>query len=209
MKYYLSSYKLGNETEKLKELIKHTSGKFGYIPNALDFVGADPKRRITSSETDMSDLKSFGAEIDVLDLKDYFGKSEALSRKLDTLDGIYVRGGNSFVLRQAFKLSSLDEIFHRELVWRKDFLYIGYSAGVCVLTPDMKTYAITDDANNFPYDQLKEQIWDGLGILNFTFEPHYRSDHPESASTYREIEYCVENKILFKAYRDGEVLIIE
>ena len=208
MKFYLSSYKLGNETEKLKELIKNTSGKFAYIPNALDFVGADPERRKSSNESDMNDLRACGAEVEMLDLSSYFGKSEELLKKLSTLGGIYVRGGNSFVLRQAFKLSGLDGLIP-ELMKRNDFTYIAYSAGVCVLTPDMKTYAITDDANNFPYEGIKEQIWDGLGILNFTFEPHYKSDHPESSSTDKEVKYCIENKILFKAYKDGEVLIIE
>ena len=44
---------------------------------------------------------------------------------------------------------------------------------------------------------------------NFIFEPHYDSDHPESESTDREIKKLIDEKVLFKAYRDGEVLIIE
>jgi dipeptidase E len=97
----------------------------------------------------------------------------------------------------------------REMSSRTDFLYIAYSAGVCILTNTLKYYAITDDANDFPYAEIKEQIWDGLGILDFIFEPHYDSDHPESASTDKEIKKLIDEKVLFKAYRDGEVLIIE
>ncbi len=208
MKYYLSSYKLGNETEKLKQLVKQTSGKFGYVPNALDFTKAEPERRKAHVESDMNDLRGVGADVELLDLKDYFDKQDELKEKLQSLGGLYVSGGNSFVLRQAMKLSGLDCLIP-EISKREDFVYAGYSAGVCVLAPTMKAYAITDDATDFPYPEIQEQIWEGLGILDFIFEPHYDSDHPESASTDKEIKFCIDNKMLFKAYRDGEVLIIE
>ena len=207
MKFYLSSFKLGNETEKLKNLIKLTNKKFGYIPNALDFVGADPARRDKHIEDDMADFRQYGGEIELLDLKDYFSKPDELVKKIDSLGGVYVSGGNTFVLRQAYKLGGMDNVILSQQS-RGDFLYCAYSAGVCVLTPSLKTYAITDDANNYPYEQMQEQVWDGLGILDYAFEPHFDSNHPESKSTDIEIKYCVDNKILFKAYRDGEVLII-
>jgi dipeptidase E len=208
MKMYLSSFKLGNETAKLKELLSGTNGHIAYIPNALDFVGADRARRDKQIQENMHELDSLGAETKLLDLEDYFGKQEELKQYLRDFGGVYVQGGNTFVLRQAYRLSGFDAIL-MELNKRTDFVYIAYSAGVCVLTPDLRTYAITDDADNFPYKECIEQIWDGLGILDFTFEPHYQSDHPESASTDKEVEYCIENKILFRAYHDGEVLIIE
>jgi dipeptidase E len=208
MKLYLSSFKLGNELTRLKELISQTSGIFGYVPNSLDFVGAEPQRRTDSIQKDIVDLESQSVKVEILDLKDYFGKKAELKGKLESLGGLYVRGGNTFVLRQAMKLSGLDELL-LEMRDRSDFLYIAYSAGVCVLTPTLKPYAITDDANNFPYDEIREQVWDGLNIVPFVFQPHYKSDHPESASTDQEIEYCIENKILFQAFRDGEVLIVE
>jgi len=33
------------------------------------------------------------------------------------------------------------------------------------------------------------------------------SDHPESEAIEKEVEYCIENKNLFMAHRDGEVII--
>src|SRR5258708_1247122 len=208
MKYYLSSYKLGNELTKLRELIQQTSGKFGFIPNALDSAHSDPIKKKERIEDDMANLRNQGAEVELLDLKKYFGKKDELKEKLSTLGGICVSGGNSFILRQAMKLSGLDELI-LENAQRNDFLYMGYSAGVCVLTPSLKPYAIVDDSTDFPYSQITQQMWDGLGILQFAFEPHYKSDHPESQSIEKEVHYCIENKILFKAYKDGEVLIIE
>lgn len=208
MMYYLSSYKLGRELDALKGLINKTSGVFGYIPNALDFTDADPVRRKRHIGDDMEELRKYGVAVELLDLKDYFGKEENLKIKLQTLGGIYVSGGNSFVLRQAMRLSGLDKLL-KDMSSRNDFLYIAYSAGVCVLTQTLKYYALTDNAKDFPYPQLKEQVWEGLGVLDFVFEPHYDSNHPESESTGREIKMLIDDKILFKAYRDGDVLIME
>lgn len=208
MLFYLSSYKLGNETSKLQELLKKTSGRIGYIPNSLDFTYADPIKRKESIESDMNDLQQYGATVEILDLKEYFHKTEELEQKLDELGGLYVRGGNSFVLRQAMRLSGFDHLLLK-LIPRDNFLYIAYSAGVCVLCPSLESVAITDDSKDMPYVEIKEPIWDGLGILPFAFEPHYKSDHPESGSTDKEVEYCIQNKILFQAYKDGEVLIMD
>ncbi|KKU78580.1 MAG: hypothetical protein UY04_C0033G0016 [Parcubacteria group bacterium GW2011_GWA2_47_7] len=55
MKFYLSSYELGNETNKLKKLV--LKGKIGYIPNALDFTGADPERKAKRNTNDMNSLR--------------------------------------------------------------------------------------------------------------------------------------------------------
>ena len=106
------------------------------------------------------------------------------------------------------KLSGFDNIL-QTLLDRKDFLYAGYSAGACVLAPSLEAYKFVDDSKDTPYLELKEVLFDGLGILDFAFMPHYDSDHPESEAIAKEIEYCIKNKILFKAFRDGEVLIIE
>lgn len=207
MNYYLSSYQLGKETEKLKQLIQKTSGKFGYIPNALDIPTFDPIRTQERIDYDMADLGNYGVEVELLDLKTYFDQKESLKEKLATLGGVYVSGGNTFVLRQAMKLSGLDELLP-EMGNRQDFLYVAYSAGVCVLTENMKSYALTDSAEEFPYPQIKEQIWTGLGILDFVFLPHYQSDHPESESIDREVKYCIDHQLPYKTYRDGEVLIM-
>jgi len=74
MKFYLSSYKLGNEIEKLKSLVSKNKNKLGYIPNALDFSKADPEEKTKHIESDMNDLKAIGFDVELLDLRDYFGR---------------------------------------------------------------------------------------------------------------------------------------
>jgi dipeptidase E len=202
MKFYLSSYKLGNETEKLKGLVPH--GKIGYIPSALDFSGVDLRRRATHIKNDADALRELGLEVEVVELRDYFGRSEDLKKKIRELGAIFVSGGNTFVLRQAMKLSGLDEIL-KDLL-QSDFLYAGYSAAGCVLAPDFKAYEIVDKVDT-PYPQQKEVIWEGLGFVDFAFMPHWDSEHPESADIDKEIGFCKAKGIRYKALRDGEVLI--
>jgi len=204
MKFYLSSYKLGSEIDKFKKLVPN--GKIGYIPNALDFSGADLERRKKHIETDMASLRELGLEVELVNLRDYFGKHDELKYKLKELGAIFISGGNVFVLRQAMKLSGLDE-FLKKFRGRSDFLYAGYSAAGCVLAPNLKVYEIVDKIDT-PYSELKKVIWDGLGLLNFAFMPHWDSEHPESAAVGKEIDYCKQNNIPYKALRDGEVIIV-
>ena len=203
MKFYLSSYELGNKTEELRKLA--SKGKIGYIPNARDFAGADPERRLQRNESDMNSLRQLGLEVELIDLKEYFGKQKELKDKLVELGAIFISGGNVFVLRQAMKLSGLDEIL-KELL-NTDFLYAGYSAAGCVLASDLRGMELVDPLDT-PYKEQKEILWEGLGLVDFRFMPHWDSNHPESADIDKEIAYCKENNITYKAIRDGEVIII-
>jgi len=203
MKFYLSSYKIGKETKKLKEL---THGKkIGFIPNALDYVKL--KARKESNIKNIKDLSNLGIDVEMFDLQNYFGKKIALKKKLNNFDGVWVRGGNTFILRQAMKLSGFDNIIKN--LDQKDFFYGGYSAGICILAPNLKALQLIDDPTMMPYKESKKTIWDGLGILDYIILPHYKSGHPESADIDKGVEFCKKNNIPFKTLQDGEVIIIE
>ncbi|MGZ3953284.1 MAG: Type 1 glutamine amidotransferase-like domain-containing protein [Flavisolibacter sp.] len=207
MKCYLSSYKFGNDIDKLQSMISDNR-KIGHIINARDFTAADPARmRVTQAE-EIEQLNQLGFEAEAIDLKDYFHQEEALRSKLNTLGGVWVCGGNTFVLRQAMRLSGFDVII-KELSQKSDFLYAGYSAGICVLSKSIRTSRLVDTPTDFPYPEIKETIWEGLGLFDYEFLPHYNSDHPESKDTDKAIQYCIENKVLFKALRDGEIIAME
>ncbi len=215
MKLYLSSYKLGDKTEFLKSHIEEYGNKIAYIANALDFTNPNIERRNETISSDIKNLSEVGFDVEVLDLKDYFsdfsnGASKGatkLKSKLAAISAIWVSGGNTFILRQAMKLSGLDEIIINDLSTRTDFLYAGYSAGICVLSPDLIHLQTVDNPDERPYKENTEIIWEGLNIIDFAILPHYDSDHPESAEIDKEIKFCIENKILFLALRDGEVII--
>ncbi len=207
MKLYLSSYKIGNETKRLTDLFKENK-RIGYIANALDSPTNTPSWKDNFRNEDISQLKEIGLQPDIIDLRDYFHESEKLHERVLPLAGVWVSGGNTFVLRQAYKISGFDQLLLKVLCKKEDFVYGGYSAAGCVLSPSLKCYQIVDSPSVFPYEENKEILWHGLGMIDFAFMPHFDSDHPESADINKEIEFCKENNIPFKALRDGEVVIL-
>jgi dipeptidase E len=211
MKFYLSSYKFGEESKRLKELVPTGNNKVGYIPNALDFSGADPVRREEGIRKEMEELERLGLQPELVDLRDYFGKEDERDRKIEGLGGVFIRGGNTYILRQAMKLSGLDNLVQKMYRNGTNFLYSGYSAGVCVLAPSLEALKIVDDPKDLPYKSYGQNdvIWEGLGILDYMILPHYQSDHPESKLIDEEVEYYKKHNLPFKPLRDGEVIIIE
>ncbi len=106
------------------------------------------------------------------------------------------------------KLSGFDVILE-ELLHNDDFVYAGYSAGICVLAPNFHALQIVDDPTDTPYKELQETIWEGLGFFDDIILPHYKSDHPESADIEKEVAFAQKKNISFQTLRDGDVIIIE
>ena len=136
MKFYLSSFMFGSETEKLKTLLP-PAGKIGHINNANDVTEITTKKIPELQSQEIEQLNHLGFNAAPLNLRDYFNEEEKLKERLSNLDGVWVSGGNTFVLRQAMKLSGFDIVFD-ELKSRNNFLYAGYSAGICVLCDSLK-----------------------------------------------------------------------
>tara|TARA_Y100000310_G_scaffold39318_1_gene36913 strand:- start:240 stop:854 length:615 start_codon:yes stop_codon:yes gene_type:complete len=204
MRFYLSSYKLGNKTNELKKLIPKNN-KTAYIPNALDY-STDLERRRKGEAFDIKELTKVGLDVELLDLRNYFGKSNELKNKLKSFGVIWVRGGNVFILRQAMKLSGFDKIIKTLL--DTDMLYGGYSAGVCILASNLHGIDLMDDLTVRPYGKPLEIIWDGLDILDYLIIPHYTSNHAESEDANKCVAYMKKEGLPFKTLKDGEVIII-
>jgi dipeptidase E len=208
MKFYLSSFKVGDEAQKLQELTQNGNRKVVYISNAMDYI-PDLEVRNRYNADDMSELEMLGFKVQSLDLRDYFGKVKELEEAIKEYDVIWVSGGNAFVLMQAMKLSGLDIIIRKLYEEKAEVLYGGYSAATYVLGPTLKGFHIVDNPNEKPYGEQHETIWEGLGIIDYTIAPHYCSDHFESDAVGRSVQYLIDNKILFIALRNGEAIVIE
>lgn len=204
MKLYLSSYKIGSRAEELKRMVQ---GRLAFIPNARDYSKADEERRRSGLQESRAEVAALGIELETVDLRDFFGKEGKLRERLGRFAGVWVPGGNTFILRQAMRLSGFDTI----LAERRDprFVYGGYSAGICVLAPCLRALQQVDDPDDLPYAECTAPIWEGLGLLDYIILPHYKSDHPESADIDKEVEYCEEHSIPYKTLRDGEVILTE
>ena len=201
MKFYLSSFHVGDQVADLQRLAAGRS--IGLVTNALDY--AEPEVARVRNALVLDELLALGIDVDIFDLKDHFGRSE-IADALAEYEGVWVRGGNTFVLRQAMRLSGFDEALAE--LRSHDFLYGGYSAAVCVLAPTLHGLQHVDDSTIRPYPN-SSVIWEGLGFLDYLILPHYKSDHHESAAIDIEVEYCARHGIPFRTLRDGEVIIID
>lgn len=206
MKLYLSSYGLCSKPNAFKELFG-CALNVAIVRNALDFSN-DKERLDQGARREIQEVKSLGLEPSLLDLRNFFNKSISLEREMSKFGGVWVVGGNSFILRKAMKYSGFDE-YLKKMVGNPNFVYGGYSAGACVLAPTLKGIHLVDHPEIVPAGYQEDENIDGLGIIDFCIAPHYKSNHPESELMQKVIEYFIENKMPFIALKDGESLIIE
>ena len=204
MLLYLSSYKIGNRTDILKKWIKENNNKIVFIANARDWKPETPEKEMKIIEY-VNELESIGFEVIKIDLRNYFDNKEKLKQDLDKYNAFYITGGNVFNLRMAMKFSCFDLYIKERAKSKEKLLYSGFSAGVCVLAPRLNGLEIVDEPLN-PYNN-EQVIYDGLGIIDYTILPHYKSDHIESELIDKSVEYFETNKIKYKTLRDGEVCV--
>lgn len=205
MRLYLSSFGLGNRPEKLTALLQGKT-RAAVILNAKD--ASTPEGRQASLDREMEALRQLGLHPTELDLRDYFGRASALREALNEYDLVWVRGGNTFVLRRAFRLSGADEVLP-ELLREDALVYGGFSAAVALLTPTLRGLEIVDGPDVVPEGYPAEPVWEGLGLLPYAVAPHYRSDHPESEAVERLVQHYIDHHILFRAIRDGEAIVVD
>lgn len=203
MKLYISSMYLGIDTKMLTDWIKDHGNKILLICNARDHK-EDRKSEELFNEKNKQILEEVGFDVDYLDLQDYFNDSEGLYKLLNEYKSVFVTGGNVFVLRKAYELSGFDKYLLNNK--NKDFLYGGYSAGVCILSDTLKGYDLVDPIVN-PYNS-DEANMSGVGLLDYMICPHYKSDHKECDLVDNMVDYFKENKVKYITLRDGESLDI-
>ena len=207
MKFYLSSYKFGNEEYKtyLKDWIKNNNNKLAFISNSRD-AKEDSLQKFEKIESDRNLLREIGFEIYDIDLKNYFSNKEKLESDLSSFNAYCLIGGNVFVLRQAMAYSGFDE-FIKKRIFDENYLYMGYSAGICVLSKTLEGLEIVDEPIN-PYTN-DNVLYDGLDVFDYSIVPHYKSNHPESEMVDKLVEYLRRKNMKFKTLSDGDVIIEE
>lgn len=203
MLLYLSSYKLGNKKEVLKKWIQENGKTIVIIANSRDW-SPDTGEKEESIKRNITELQELGFSVVRIDLRNYFGNKVKLKEDLEKYNAFYVIGGNTYTLRMAMKYSGFDE-YIKEISKKRNYLYSGYSAGICVLSPDLRGLDLVDEPIN-PYRD-EPIIYEGLGLLDYVPVPHYKSDHPESALVDKVVALLSEKGIKYKALKDGDVII--
>lgn len=203
MRLYLSSFKIGNQPQKLVELVG-SNKEVAVILNARDHKQERRNEYLLEETKALNDL---GFKVEELDLRKYFGKEKELEEFLRRKNLVWIDGGNTFLLRRAMHQSGFDNII-KKLLKEDSIVYGGFSAASVVLQKDLHGLDLVDDPNVVAEGYEKETIWDGLGLIDFYLAVHYKSVHPESAMVDKEVELCEKNNIPYKTLRDGEVLVI-
>jgi len=207
MRLYLSSFRLGNHPQKLVDLVKG-SLRAVVVINACDYLSDE--ERLIRVQQELAALQSLNFYPSELDLRTYFNdqqKQRELRDELAACGLIWVRGGNSFVLRRAMKMSGFDKMII-DFLERDALAYGGFSAGMVILTPSLYGVDLVDDPEVIPTGYDPAIIWECLGVIPYAIAPHYKSDHPESAATDNLVQYYIDNHIPFKTLHDGEAIVI-
>jgi dipeptidase E len=197
VRLYLSSFRIGDEPERLLELLG-SGRRAAVIANAID--DQDPTARREGVEREVVALAELGLEPQELDLRE--------RPDLGGYDLVWLRGGNVFLLRYALAASGADAALLQLL--RDDALvYGGYSAGACVLAPRLRGLELVDNPEAVTATYGAEPVWDGLGVLDYAIVPHVDSPgHPETERCNALAEHYRAEGVPHRTLRDGEVLVI-
>jgi dipeptidase E len=196
MRLYLSSFRIGDHPGRLLELAGD-GRQVALVCNALDGL-ADEVRR-AAVEREVAELSVLGFAVTEVDLR---RGAEAVSQ-LPAADVAWVRGGNVFVLRRVLADSGADAVLV-DLIERDAVVYGGYSAGACVLAPDLRGLDRVDDPT-----VVAEPIWAGLNILDRPVVPHVDSPgHPETADCDALRAEMTSAGRPHWALSDGDVLVV-
>jgi dipeptidase E len=207
MRLYLSSFRLGDHPEELTALAGEGSRRAVVIANAIDDQPDDLRREGVQRE--LTALAGLGFEPAELDLRDYFGDTERLRADLGGVQLAWLRGGNVFLLRYVLHRSGGDTVL-RDLLGQDALVYGGYSAGPCVLSPSLRGLELVDDPGVVQRSYGAPPLWDGLGLLDRAFVPHWRSPgHPETDAIELVAERYQADGTPFRALNDGQALVID
>ncbi len=156
MKILLSSNK-----QIIKSFLEENS-KIGFIPTASEL---DNDRWYM--EKDKKDLIEMKYNITNIEITSE-GKEEIL-KKLDSVDAIFVAGGNCFYLLQQLKQK---DIIQELIEFANNKLYIGSSAGSCIACPSINYVSKLDDKEDAPL--LND--YHAMNLIDKYILPHYKSD---------------------------------
>jgi len=193
VKLYLSSFRLGDHPEQLLALLPPRA-RVAVICNSIDAEEPDVRREKVADE--ITWLTELGLQPVELDLR--------TSADFSSYDGVWVRGGNVFVLREAMARSGADQVLP-DLIRSEQLVYAGYSAGPCVLAPSLRGLELCDDAGAVD----GEVIWDGLGVLDHAIVPHLNSPgHPEMELLEKVAARYDQTNVPYLPMHDGQALVI-
>jgi dipeptidase E len=168
--------------------------RLAFVPNAAG-PDAETKEWV---QADRRQLESLGCEVSTLDLA-HVG-AEEVEAALRGLDGVFLTGGNSYLLLWHARRSGFADLV-TPLVESGELLYVGTSAGAMVAGPDLGPAANLDNRREVP--ELESSV--ALGLTPLTVLPH--DNHPEARTLHDEI-VAAHPSVRFIRLADGTAVLV-
>lgn len=197
MRLYLSSLYAGDRGAELVRQVG-AGGRVAVVGNAMD---GEPTRT-ADVDRELDELAGLGLDPVEIDLRAQDRGSTA--RFLDDCAGLWVRGGNTFVLREALARSGLDVLLP-DLLARDALAYAGWSAGACILAPTLDGIELCDDPAAVTAVYGVPARWDALGVVDVVVVPHVGSDDCVTETIRR---YDADGTP-YLPLRDGEAVVLD
>lgn len=212
MRLFLSSYRFGAHVDRFVALAGGP-GPIAVIANAAD--AWPPRARESAVVSDLVPLRRLGFAPAEVDLRDFIGHPDRLASVLARFPAVWVRGGNTFVLRAQLARSGGDAVL-TDLIRRDAVMYAGYSAGACVTAPTLTGVECADDPGEVPPTCGVPARWDGLGLVDVAIVPHCAPAANGSADTTnpgdeasRMIEVCRAAGVRYEMLTDDQAIVVD
>lgn len=167
--------------------------KLAFIPTAVDpYIGSD----ISWFTADHDKLVDMGFNVTDYDIKNK--NTKTLRNELSKYDVIFVAGGNSFYLLNEIKKSGFDIVIE-ELI-NHGIVYIGASAGSCIISPSIAHLTSLDHPEKAP--QLTD--FSALDFYPKLIVPHFGREKYKARHEQIKKEYGDEVVFL----RDDQAVIV-
>jgi dipeptidase E len=190
---------------RLLLLSNSTNHGEGYLDHALielrDFFG--PRRRLAFAPFALQDQAAYTRRVQERLAPEGFEvvgltADAAGQALLETAEGVFVGGGNTFRLLDTLQRSGLLEQLRRRV--KGGLPYMGASAGTNIAAPTIRT------TNDMPIVQPRS--FEALGLVPFQINPHYLdadagSTHMGETREARLVEYLEENAAPVLGLREG------
>jgi dipeptidase E len=203
MRLYLSSYGLGDNAAALRDLAG-SKARTAVIFNARDAYRGE---RLKYVEQEFAALRALGFSCEELDLRSYFGDEDGLRARLASCDLVFAVGGNTFVLARAMTEAGFRAAIREQLVENR-IVYGGYSAGACVVGPDLDGCHLIDEPDAVADGYSPDVRPEALGWVPWRIVPHWRSEHEESQLAELAVAHLLEAGLPFQTLRDGQAFIV-
>ncbi|MGW9565196.1 Type 1 glutamine amidotransferase-like domain-containing protein [Prescottella equi] len=212
MRLFLSSYRFGAHVDRFVELVGGP-GPIAVIANAADAWPA--RARESALVSDVVPLRRLGFTPTEVDLRHYVGAPERLADTLSGFGAVWVRGGNTFVLRAQLARSGGDAVL-AALVRDGRLAYAGYSAGACIMSSSLVGIDSADDPGEVAPVCGVEPRWDGLGFVDFSIVPHCAAAADGSVDTAnpgseaaRMVEACRAAGVRYRMLTDDQAIVVD